>query len=86
MDDRRRPTGSRGRRPRRIAAALTGVSVAAFSLWWLASAASWGREDARASPGELPLGWWVVFGGLAVIAGCGAAAVVHAALRKRPPG
>ncbi len=74
-----------GQRLRHVVTTITGVSVAAIALWWLASAANaWGSDDKRASLADLPLGWWVVFGGIAVAVGCGAAAIVHAALRRPP--
>jgi hypothetical protein len=59
--------------------AVVGLLVAGAVLWWLKSAATFGPNGAA---GALPAEWWVLFGGIAVLLGCGAALVTGAVFRR----
>ena len=65
-------------------AAATGILVAAVGVWWLAQLASFGGSNGDgSSASELPAGWWVLFGGIALVAGAAAAWLVYAAFGGR---
>ena len=66
-------------RLRHVAAWVTGALVFAGVLACLAAFAS---LSPNGGDRDLPLGWWVTFGLLALLCGCAAAWLVHALLRR----